>query len=49
VTTKLQLINILLLLNKTVPQKVGTTLTEDGHKTDYQNKHNNINQKDEGS
>ena len=33
--------------NKTVPGKVATTCTEDGHKTDYQNKHYNINQKEE--
>ena len=32
--------------NKTVPGKVATTCTEDGH-TDYQNKHYNINEKDE--
>ena len=35
--------------NKTVPEKVATTRTEDGHKTEYQNKHYNINQKDEGT
>ena len=34
--------------NKPVPEKVATTCTEDGHKQDYQNKHYNINQKDEG-
>ena len=33
---------------KTVPGKVATTCTEDGH-TDYQNKHYNINRKDEGT
>ena len=32
---------------KTVPGKVATTRTEDGHKTGYLNKHYNINQKDE--
>jgi len=35
--------------NKTVPEKVATTCTEDEHKTEYQNKHYNINQKDEGT
>ena len=50
--------------NKTEPEKVATTCTEDGHKqttksgynmyrgwtqTDYQSKHYNINQKDEGT
>ena len=35
--------------NKTVPEKVATTRTEDGHKTEYQNKHYNINQRDEGT
>ena len=33
--------------NKTVPVKVATTHTEDGHKQDNLNKHYNINQKDE--
>jgi len=32
--------------NKTVPEKLATTCTEDGH---YQNKHYKINQKDEGT
>ena len=35
--------------NKTVPVKVATTCTQDGQQTDYQNKHCNINQKDEGT
>ena len=35
--------------NKTVPGKVATTRTEDGHKEEYQNKRYNINQKDEGT
>jgi hypothetical protein len=35
--------------NKTVPEKVATTRTEDGHNIEYQNKHYNINQKDEGT
>ena len=34
--------------NKTVPGKVATTRTEDEHKTEYQNNHYNINQKNEG-
>ena len=34
--------------NKTIPEKVATTRTEDGH-TDYQNKHYSIDQKDEGT
>ena len=33
----------------TVQGKVATTRTEDGHKTEYQNKHYNINQRDEGT
>ena len=35
--------------NKTVPDKVATTCTEDGHKQTTQNKNYNINQKDEGT
>ena len=35
--------------NKTIPEKVATTFTENGHKHFYQNKHYNINQKDEGT
>jgi len=35
--------------NKTVPEKVATSCTEDGQKTDCQNKHYNINQKEEGT
>jgi hypothetical protein len=35
--------------NKTVPEKVATARTEDGHKTEYQNKHYNIDQKDKGT
>ena len=34
--------------NKTVPGKVATTHTEDGHKQSTKNKRYNINQKDEG-
>ena len=34
--------------NKTVPGKVATTRTENGQ-IEYQNKHYNINQKDEGT
>ena len=34
--------------NKTVQEKVATTRTEDGTQIDYQNKHYNINQMDEG-
>jgi len=34
--------------NKTVPGKVATARTEDGQ-IEYQNKHCNINQKDEGT
>ena len=35
--------------NKTVPEKVATPHTEDGHKQKQQNKHYNIDQKDEGT
>ena len=35
--------------NKTVPEKVATTRTEDGHKQTTKNKHYNINQKDGGT
>ena len=34
--------------NKKIPEKVATTRTEDGH-IDYQNKHYNIDQQDEGT
>ena len=35
--------------NKTIPEKVAATRTEDGHKQTTKNKHHNIDQKDEGT